>query len=276
MFRPLLAADAIIDKLQFPLLASPKIDGIRCVIVDGQPLTRSLKQIPNKYITSQLMGLPPYDGELVVGDCFSTTTSAVMSIQGNPDFKYFIFDFVDVAKPFKERLLLIDVKGDRLVKLEHIIISSIAELIEYEEKAVRMGYEGVMLRDPDGRYKYGRSTVNEGILLKLKRFVDEEAMIIDLVEKMHNLNEVTLDERGYSKRSSVLANMQPMNTLGALVVNSQRWGVFKVGSGFTDEQRNEVWVNASKYIGATITFKYFPHGVKDKPRSPIFKGFRVD
>jgi len=61
-----------------------------------------------------------------------------------------------------------------------------------------------------------------------------------------------------------------------LVVNSQRWGVFKVGSGFTDEQRNEVWVNASKYIGATITFKYFPHGVKDKPRSPIFKGFRVD
>jgi len=222
------------------------------------------------------MGLPPYDGELVVGDCFSTTTSAVMSIQGNPDFKYFIFDFVDVAKPFKERLLLIDVKGDRLVKLEHIIISSIAELIEYEEKAVMMGYEGVMLRDPDGRYKYGRSTVNEGILLKLKRFVDEEAMIIDLVEKMHNLNEVTLDERGYSKRSSVLANMQPMNTLGALVVNSQRWGVFKVGSGFTDEQRNEVWVNASKYIGATITFKYFPHGVKDKPRSPIFKGFRVD
>ena len=55
------------------------------------------------------------------------------------------------------------------------------ELIDYEQGAVEDGYEGVMLRDPSAPYKYGRSTVRKGYLLKLKRFEDSEAEVIDIV-----------------------------------------------------------------------------------------------
>lgn len=64
-FKPMLAA-TVVDrtKLRFPFLASPKLDGIRCIVLDGQVLSRSLKPIRNKFIVKQLQGLPNLDGEL--------------------------------------------------------------------------------------------------------------------------------------------------------------------------------------------------------------------
>jgi DNA ligase-1 len=41
-----------------------------------------------------------------------------------------------------------------------------------------------------GTYKFGRSTVRDNILLKVKRFLDDEAVVIDIEEKMHNENTV--------------------------------------------------------------------------------------
>ena len=93
-FRPLLAADATDADIRYPVLASPKIDGIRCLIVNGKAVTRSLKPIPNEHIRSMLEKYAPdgADGEIVVGDSFNATTSAVMSRDGEPEFTYFIFD----------------------------------------------------------------------------------------------------------------------------------------------------------------------------------------
>ena len=57
-----------IDQLRYPLLATQKIDGIRCLIIDGVAMSRSLKPIPNRYIQS-IIGKREYnglDGELVV------------------------------------------------------------------------------------------------------------------------------------------------------------------------------------------------------------------
>ena len=45
-------------------------------------------------------------------------------------------------------------------------------------KNLNAGYEGLMLRDPNGIYKFGRSSVKENILLKVKEFMDDEAEII--------------------------------------------------------------------------------------------------
>lgn len=85
--------------LQFPLLASPKLDGIRCVCtVNDGPVSRSLKPIPNRFIHGQLFFYPPFDGELMVGDptdpsAFNRSTSGIMSHDGEPDFTYWVFDF---------------------------------------------------------------------------------------------------------------------------------------------------------------------------------------
>ena len=43
-----------IYKLDYPFYVSPKLDGIRCVITADGPKTRTLKPIPNKYISTDL------------------------------------------------------------------------------------------------------------------------------------------------------------------------------------------------------------------------------
>ena len=49
---------------------------------------------------------------------------------------------------------------------------------------------------------------------------------------------------------------------------------FSIGSGFTEEQRREIWNKQVELIGSIVKYKYFEVGVKDKPRFPIFLGFR--
>ena len=63
MFKPMLAATvADRSKLRFPYLASPKLDGIRCLVLNGEVLSRSFKPIRNRFIQVQLKRLPDTDG----------------------------------------------------------------------------------------------------------------------------------------------------------------------------------------------------------------------
>jgi DNA ligase-1 len=85
-FKPMLASPAP-ETIKFPVLASPKLDGIRCIIRDGVAVSRNLKPIPNVYIQKSLAGLPPLDGELIVGppvgnDVWNRSNSGVMSRDG--------------------------------------------------------------------------------------------------------------------------------------------------------------------------------------------------
>jgi DNA ligase-1 len=164
----------------------------------------------------------------------------------------------------------------RVKLLPQTLILDAEQLSAYEDAMVSTGFEGVMLRSPEGLYKFGRSTTNEGYLLKLKRFSDSEAVVIGFEEKMHNSNEATTDERGYTKRSSHQENLVPMNTLGALLVRDVKTSIeFSIGSGFDDLTRKKVWDLKSAYLGQLVTYKHFElGGVKEKPRFPTFKAFR--
>ena len=50
MFRPMLAKDFEERLLRFPYFATPKLDGIRCLVVEGGAKTRSMKRLPNEYV----------------------------------------------------------------------------------------------------------------------------------------------------------------------------------------------------------------------------------
>ena len=68
--KPMLACDYDPAKLKYPCIASPKLDGVRGLVSGGSVLSRSLKQIPNKFVQEMLGGYPPldgFDGELIVG-----------------------------------------------------------------------------------------------------------------------------------------------------------------------------------------------------------------
>lgn len=282
--RPLLAGNFDPKKAKFPYIATPKIDGIRFLMVDGIALSRTFKPIRNRHIQSLLQQYLPngIDGEITSGDTFQTSTSAVMTIEGEPQFKVWIFDYLDPDKKeipsFYHRMLsmpILNIPIDcfELSILYGINVKNIEEVENYESSCLESGYEGIMLRDPHGTYKFGRSTVNDNILLKVKRFVDDEAILIDIEEKMSNQNPEEKDAFGHTKRSSSLDGMVPMGTAGNLVVDKDGM-IFRIGSGLDDLMRNKIWNHKEKYIGKLVKYKYFPQGVKDLPRHPVFLGFR--
>ena len=132
-----------------------------------------------------------------------------------------------------------------------------------------------MLRHPDGPYKHGRSTAKEGWLLKVKRFEDSEARIIGFSELMHNANEAKRNELGHLERSSHKANKVGKQMLGALTVQDLKTKVeFDIGTGFTEDQRRLLWATGDNLLGKVVKYKSQPTGVKEKPRFPVFLGFR--
>ena len=276
LFKPMLAASKTpeLDELSYPLLASPKLDGIRCIVADGVPFSRNMKRIPNLYIQQMIMKLQQHglDGELMIAGGFESVASGVMSVTGTPNFYLNVFDdfsidqfgFWDRYRKTKDLVEALDSPFIRIV--EHKLIKNAEELKAYWDWCIYKGYEGAMVRSLNGPYKRGRSTVKQGYLIKLKLWHDDEAKVIGFEELMNN------DDAGNSKKKE---NLVPADTLGALVV--QWCGLtFKVGSGFNMELRNKVWQNKDAYRGAMATFKYQELTTYGVPRFPIFKGFRED
>lgn len=287
-FRPMLAtACEDISTIKYPVLASLKLDGIRCVVLKGVVYSRTMKPIPSKMV-QELFGKPEYegfDGELIYGDVydervFNLSTSFCMS-KGVPtglnplEIRFYVFDLVG-EQGHIDRLHSLSEKqlGRNVVLHLPTTVQSSEQLTEFEEDVLSKGGEGVMVRSLNGPYKQGRSTSKEGYLLKIKRFVDEEATIIEFDEKMHNTNEAKVDALGYTDRSTSKEGMVGADTLGALVVQSEKWGEFRIGTGFDDALRKEIWENKDKYLGELVKFKYFATGVVEKPRFPVYLGIR--
>jgi DNA ligase 1 len=285
--KPMLAAATKGSNVSYPVLASAKLDGVRALIIDGVAMSRSLKPIPNKHV-QKLFGrheLNGLDGELIIGsptdpDVYRNTTSGVMSIEGTPQVFYHVFDDFTETGGFQRRLHTAKRRCHKfrhgpIEFVNHHILEDEMMLQMIEEDFLAAGYEGVMIRSLDGPYKQGRSTEKEGWLLKLKRFADSEAKIAGFQELMHNANEAKTNELGQKERSSKKAGMVGKGCLGAITVQDLKTGVeFDIGTGFTQADREKLWATRKDLIGAVVKYKYFPSGSKERPRFPVFLGFR--
>lgn len=290
-FKPMLAFSKLPDltKVKFPVLASKKLDGIRATVQGGRLLSRSLKPIPNVNVQAMFMGLPEgLDGELILGDpcspsAYRDTVSVVMS--DDKDATGIIFHVFDKHGDagFSTRLgdacAHVDESGNAFVQIvQHVLVNSIDELETLETAWLEAGNEGVMLRAINGRYKEGRSSEIEGLLLKVKRFVDSEAEIVGVYEQERNDNVAFKNELGRTARSSAKGGKVAAGVLGGLAViglNGDYNGVeFSVGTGFDATQRESLWREQESLVGQIIKLKYFPSGAKDRPRHPVFLGFR--
>lgn len=291
-FKPLLSATYSTSNttLNFPYLASRKLDGIRCIIINGKPVSRSLKPIPNKFVQFVLSNseFNNLDGELICGAandpaCFRNTTQIVMSHDRRQEFIFHVFDDISSPdEPFEIRLATAKSRIESLnhpnIKLvEHQFINHLEEFESLERSFVSDGYEGMMIRSLTGRYKFGRSTANEDILTKVKRFSDSEAIVIGFEELQQNNNEAVKDALGYQKRASCQENKKGLSSLGAILCRDMKSGIeFHCGTGLTAEERQIVWDDRQGYLGLTLKYKFFTVGVKEKPRHPVFLGWRGD
>lgn len=273
--------DNDVSKLRYPVLASPKFDGVRCLVWDGVAFSRNAKPIRNRFVQSWAAKHHNIDGELIVGsptdgNVLGRAQSGVMSFDGEPDFVFYLFDMV-FRLPFKDRLDALNITyagSSRILNVTHKLLRNAVELEAYEARCLEDGYEGVMLRDPDGPYKHGRSTLKEGYLMKLKRFMDGEAVVTALGEALENTNEATMDELGRTKRSSAKAGKVGKGMVGTIVVQDPKWGELRLSPGtMLHEERARVW-QTRDLIGKTVHWRSFGYGVKDKPRFPRFYGVK--
>lgn len=264
-----------LHKLSYPVWCSCKFDGIRGRCLGPAITSRTDKPIPNLLIRATLTSLRYLDGELVTPGDFNDVQSAVMSVGGNPDFTYHVFDDLEFpGKPYSERY---EILRNRVAKYDHprvklaaqIVCNSPAEVIALYEEVVALGegYDGLIIRDPRAPYKSGRSTLRQGWMLKLKPWKDAEATIIGTEELLSNLDTST----------KMKDNMVPMDTLGAFIVT---WNgkVFNIGGGkgFTAERRQYWWNHRLDMIGKKVTFKYLNLSEDGIPRHPNLRGQRLD
>lgn len=291
-FKPMLASPMEEQHVRWPMFASVKLDGVRAVVRNGQLLSRSLKLIPNQSIQAALAkpAFDGLDGELIIGPansptCYRDTVSGVMSEDKQDlDWYFHVFDKVMDA-PFKDRFEMaekaVHKMGSRVLTLPQTLVHDVESLNTFESAALQEGHEGVILRGPASPYKYGRSTAREGYLLKVKRFVDGEAEVLEVIEELHNGNEATTNELGRTKRSSHKENKTGKGRMGALLVKDIKTGVeFQIGTGFDDSDKDWWWdkhlerQRTGSWYYARVKYKSFPIGVKDKPRHPVYLGTR--
>lgn len=326
--KPHLACDFEEEKVKFPVIILPKIDGVRGINLDGNITGRSLKAFKNSFVAECFshecfMGV---DGELVLGKwnspglCRETTgfvnrkTEKPGKPTRSPEFAWFVFDYLHSAVidlPYIQRLQALErayktwfdpmqVPNVHLVPWK--LVHSLEELYAAEDEYLDAGFEGIIIRDPNGMHKSGRATAKVGAYLRLKRFIDFEGKVVGLTEAMENQNEAKTNELGRTERSTHQENMVPKGMVGTIelealkdveyrgVVVVKQGQIVTVGPGcMTHEQRIAAWQalitpkeryfgnwDEDNIMGEIGKAKFMPHGQKDKLRLPTWLCLRAE
>lgn len=230
---------------------SEKLDGVRAWWDGSQFWSRQgTAWFAPAWFTAKLPDVP-LDGELFVGrGCFQDTMSIVGQLDGGDAWRaltFMVFDAPEVEGPFEERLAWaesLEISPHARV-LEHKPCEGQAHLRQTLERIELMGGEGLMLREPKSAYVQGRSSS----LLKVKTFHDAEATVV-----------------GHAPGKG-----RHVGRLGALQVELPDGTTFKVGSGFTDAERE-----SPPPIGTVITFRYQELTRAGVPRFPTYLRIRQD
>ena len=309
MTKPMLASDAVEEKIKYPCIIQPKVDGVRGINMHGYLTGRSLKAHANIHNTQffSMGGFRGFDGELAAEDerhpdLCRLTTSAVSTIEGSPWLLWHVFDYLTPetkALPYHQRLAQLKIRYEQLRETSPSIVPHIkpitsvwcedyATLLQYDAQWLSEGYEGTIVRDPQGMHKEGRSTVREGGLLRIKRFIDAEAVVTGFEEGESNENEAQINELGLQFRSSHKANKVSNKMIGSMTgrltadVSHMNKKLFKQGElvkispgKLTEEERLYYFANPLKLLGQVSKFKLFPKGIKDKPRFPTHQSFKA-
>jgi DNA ligase-1 len=300
MIKRPMKGDSVEDlsQIRLPAYAFRKIDGFRCVLAH-RPLTSRLSPFPNIHFDKELSDLPllgnMLDSEATVGDkrgkgVLGRTSSGLTSKDGKPDFHLWCFDTPSYAeREFDERL---DITEQLIEKLGHPrvhflrpkLIHNLADLQAYVDKSLKLGYEGIITRSRDGRYKFGKSTLREQGMLKVKPFDTFEAVITGYFEEMENTNEARREATGKLKRSSSKEGKVPKGSLGGFIGNlvDSKGKVIpnkapvRVGGGFTARQRKDFWAIRDELVasGSVMRCSKQLMGEKDSPRHPNFEDLR--
>jgi DNA ligase-1 len=262
----------IYDPAKFGHVVSmPKLNGLRCMYIPGQGFfSRDGKRWNDAVLNHIVIPTTDYiiDGELYChGMSLQKINSAVgvNRIEPGEDaerIKFFAFDLVEPKFNALTRMLLLEkilndsrgqTAGIDLVEWE--ICKTRIELDECYNDYISRNYEGQMLKSVFGSYMpqgtKERSTMN---LQKRKAFLDAEFFCVDRV----------VSDEGKCK-----------GKLGALKFVTSKGVSFEVGTGFTDQEREE-YIQLSYDFRKKATIKYLNLTDDGRPFNASFVGWRED
>lgn len=308
MIKPQLAEDAILDKVRFPCIVQPKIDGVRALNLNGTLTGRSRRPFEGFGIT-EMWSLPQFkylDGEMTLGNkpnctdrLCSRTTGAMGRFQGvtePPDLHWWVFDYLpDPSLPYRSRYNLLQAKLQELSypRLHLVPMYEVVgpnELNRFISEFFDQGYEGTIIRNPEAPYKPGRATQKGQELWRVKPWADAEILVTGITEGEINTNEAKKNALGHTERSSAKAGMVPNGQVGSIqgVLLENFHNPFTgellfekgleltVGSGeMTVAEAEHYFKNPKEIVGHIVKFKHMTHGVKDKPRFPTYVSHRL-
>lgn len=256
----------------------PKLDGVRCIAIvkNGHAIlhSRNGKVIGDNYKSTIIADLnrlatnnriPKYvvfDGELMGSD-FTATVSQIHR-KTNADIKdhyYHIFDWMPyedwvnqnptlTCQEMREKLedMALDIHSNYL-KLVHRDIVPPEKIKAMHDIYVADGYEGAMIKTLHEKYKFGRGHN----VVKLKDFYDKDLEVVSF-------------EEGTGKYDGML---------GAIIVKNGDVFV-NVGSGFSDDERKQIWENRSNFRNHIAEIRYQEETSDGSLRFPTFRGWRPD
>ena len=237
-------------------LMSVKLDGIRGEYVSGE-FIKGDKVSPSKMLTrggNEIRGVEHileacdnlhvtygpsehFDGELLIpGLTFQESSGKLRSGESTPDAVFHIFDWPNLGgHPLMKRLSLLTEMSKSwppcLKLVKHVPVQSVEHIQRMYEKALSLGYEGLVIKDADSLYERKRSSS----WLKMKPNEMDEVEIIGFMEG---------DENG-----------RFAGTLGSIVGRRKDGTKVRV-AGFTDEERGHIWNNQELWLGEIVEVNF--------------------
>lgn len=262
----IMKAETFADKLWQPdLMGSVKLDGYRCLVRDGKLYSSGgLPILGAEHIQSAIHGFGDFDGEIMIPNMeFNMSGGKIRSHSVTPDAKLFVFDCINAPNlPFNARYYqLLNIgeeqgwstslaKPSTITVVRHRTFTNLVEMKQICGKALYAGYEGLVLKDPNGVYERKRSKA----WLKVKQVLDEDCPIIGFFE-------------GEGKYE---------NMLGGVIVRRKNGYESKVGGGFSDTLRSYIWNHQREFLGKHIEIHYQEDTPDGDFRQARFKKFRPD
>ena len=267
--------------------ASYKYDGIRCMYLNKTPdviySRKGLVFIGSDDIVSQCNELASrlaisnkndifIDGELYSDELdFNSIQSIVMTEDSTVVDKNKIYLRVFAVGPFKDSYEMVSIFSssifdglDKLKPIKYFTVHNDKETITNKcKECIQNGYEGIMLRDPVVPYDWKRSNK----LLKYKMFKDSHELDMTIVD--------ILPGKSGTKYSDTMGAVLCIGYINGTEVRC------RVGSGFTDQERHDIWDHPEKYLNKEIVVRYQDITSDSKTgnisiRFPIKKCFKLD
>ena len=250
-------------EIKFPCFVQPKLDGVRCVVVNNKLYSRNGNRFPElPHIENELSLLNKdnliLDGELYTDDInFEKIVGLVKKFkkseedEKNSEKIYLnVFDYIDNKLPYEQRMKNLDNFFEKNKNMKYIKQVKTEEcknqeaIYDFLEKYTKEGYEGVIIRNKKGNYEENSRSVN---LQKLKKFIDEEFEIIDY----------TTPNTG--------------KEVGCVIwiCKTKDGKKFNVRPSGNYQERKNLYKNAKKFIGKMLTVRYQELTNGKVPRFPV-------